>query len=376
MKELKRLLVVSERYPVPGEPVFTFVDELLVQLDALGVEIQVISPRSVSRALLRGTGRAGRVWRRETERGGFWVRQNGYLTTGRLFPGFNRRQYRRAVAREIGRIDFVPDACYAHFWHSALAAALAMPNGPKVFVACGESSLKSVFADEVKGILPRLGGVISVSGQNREGCIRQYGVPEEMIRVLPNGVNGQVFRPLAPDQRQARRRELGIAPDEMAVAFVGWFNQRKGVKRLEQALKGLDRVKALYVGSGELTPQGDNVAFCARVEHDQLPLYLGAADVFVLPTLAEGCCNAIVEAMACGLPIISSQGAFNDDLLHPGDSLRVDPQDVCAIRQAVKTLRDDPDRRRHMGERALAFAQELNVAQRARKIKAFIEERG
>ena len=376
MRELKRLLVVSERYPVPGEPVFTFVDELLVQLDALGVEIQVISPRSISRALVRGAGRGGRLWRRQTGGGGFWVRQPAYLTTGRLCPGFNRAQYRRAVAREIGRLDFAPDACYAHFWHSGLAAALALPGGPKVFVACGESSLKPVFAGEVRGILPRLGGVISVSGQNRAGCVSQYGVPESMIQVLPNGVNGQLFRPLDASQRLARRRELGIAPDEMAVAFVGWFNQRKGVKRLEQALQGLDGVKALYVGSGDLAPQGENIAFCGRVEHDQLPLYLGAADVFVLPTLAEGCCNAIVEAMACGLPVISSQGAFNDDLLHPDDSLRVDTQDVSQIRQAIVALRDDPQRRRRMGERALAFAQGLDVGQRARKVKAFMEERG
>ena len=51
MRELKRLLVVSERYPTPGDPVFTFVDELLVQLDALGVEIQVVSPRSETRTV-------------------------------------------------------------------------------------------------------------------------------------------------------------------------------------------------------------------------------------------------------------------------------------------------------------------------------------
>lgn len=375
MRELKRLLVVSERYPTPGDPVFTFVDELLVQLDALGVEIQVVSPRSETRTVVRGAARQAHVWRRETPRGGFWVRQPAYLTLGHMLPWLGRRLYRRAVAREIRGMDFAPDACYAHFWRSALAAARALPKGPKVFVGCGESALKTVFAGEAKAMLPRIGGVVSVSGKNKADCQALYGVPEDMIQVLPNGVDGGTFHPLSPQQRQAQRQRLGIGPEELAVIFVGWFNQRKGVKRVEAALQGLEGVKALYIGSGDMTPEGDNIAFCGRVEHDQMPLYLGAADVFVLPTLAEGCCNAIVEAMACGLPVISSQGSFNDGLLHPQDSIRVDPQDVEAIRRAVTALRDDPARRLEMGRQALGFAQGLDVNQRARKIKAFIESR-
>ncbi len=375
MKELKKLLVVSERYPTPGDPVFPFVDELLAQLDALGVEIQVVSPRSGSRTVVRGAARQAHVWRRDTPRGGFWVRQPVYFTLGHKAPWLGRNLYRWAVGREIGRMDFAPDACYAHFWRSALAAAWALPKGPKVFVGCGESVLKTVFTDQAKAMLPRIGGVISVSGKNKADCHTLYGVPEEKITVLPNGVNGEAFHPLPPQQRQAQRRKLGIGPEELAVVFVGWFNQRKGVKRVEAALRGLEGVKALYVGSGDMTPQGDNIAFCGRVEHDQMPLYLGAADVFLLPTLAEGCCNAIVEAMACGLPVISSQGSFNDGLLHPQDSIRVDPQDVEAIRRAVTALRDDPKRRLDMGRQALAFAQGLDVNQRAKKIKAFIEER-
>jgi teichuronic acid biosynthesis glycosyltransferase TuaC len=376
-KELKKLVVISERYPTAGDPVFTFVDNLLVQLKGLGVDIRVISPQSASRRLIRGGVQRPGKWERQTEKGSFTVHQPFYVSTGTLLPGLNHRLYVRAVKHEMRAIiegGFLPDAGYAHFWRSGIAGAAALPEGLKVFVACGESEVKPELEQGARAMLPKLGGVISVSSKNREDCIRMYGVSPERIAVLPNGVS-PIFCPPDPGERLRTREDLGILEDELAVIFVGWFNERKGVKRLEAALKGLDGVKALYVGSGPMPPQGDNIAFSGQVEHDQLPKLLGAADVFVLPTLAEGCCNAIVEAMACGLPVISSLGAFNDDLLHEDDSIRVDPMDVQAIRSAVLRLKEDGELRVEMGARALAFARDLDVGRRAARIKAFIQER-
>lgn len=376
-RELKKLVVISERYPTAGDPVFTFVDDLMVQLKGLGVDIRVISPQSVSWRLIRGGVYRPRKWERETEKGSFTVYQPLYFSAGTLLPGLNHKLYIRAVKRgmrEIIKSGFMPDAGYAHFWRSGIAGAAALPEGLKIFVACGESVLKTKLSRQARSMLPKLGGVVSVSSKNQEDCIRIYGVFPEHITVLPNGVS-PIFCPPDPQERLRTRERLGIREDELAVIFVGWFNERKGVKRLEAALKGLDGIKVLYAGSGPMSPRGVNIAFCGRVEHEQLPELLGAADVFVLPTLAEGCCNAIVEAMACGLPVISSLGAFNDDLLHEDDSIRVDPTDAEAIRGAVLRLKEDPELRREMGARALAFARGLDVGRRAERIKAFIEER-
>ena len=99
---------------------------------------------------------------------------------------------------------------------------------------------------------------------------------------------------------------------------------------------------------------------------------LSACDVFVLPTLREGCCNAIIEAMACGLPIVSSDRAFNDDLLTDELSIRVDPMDVDAIRDAIIELRDNPTKREQMGVAALERAKLFDVNDRAKRILQFM----
>ena len=87
--------------------------------------------------------------------------------------------------------------------------------------------------------------------------------------------------------------------------------------------------------------------------HEEVPLYLNAADVFVLPTLHEGCCNAVVEAMACGLPVISSDLPFNWDVLNKGNSIMVNPNSINEIRDAIVEMRDNNVKRMQLSQGAL-----------------------
>lgn len=79
--------------------------------------------------------------------------------------------------------------------------------------------------------------------------------------------------------------------------------------------------------------------------------------------------------MACGLPIISSIGEFNDDLLDDSMSIRVDPLDVPAIRRAIIKLRDHPERRANMAEAAQKRSRAFDVNERAHRMLAFMQER-
>lgn len=109
------------------------------------------------------------------------------------------------------------------------------------------------------------------------------------------------------------------------MAFVGHFNERKGSLRLSEALKEIKDIKSIFIGRGPEVPDCPGILYCGSVKHNKVPEYLNASDVFVLPTLTEGCCNAIIEAMARGLPIVSSNLTCNDGILNESNSIRINP---------------------------------------------------
>lgn len=115
--------------------------------------------------------------------------------------------------------------------------------------------------------------------------------------------------------------------------------------------------------------------FSGALDHGEIPRYLAAADAFALPTLNEGCCNAIVEALAMGLPVVSSDRPFNDGLLTEENSIRVDPTDPRAVAVAISRLRDDPALRTRLAEGARRTGEALAIGARAAGILRFMEER-
>ena len=171
MTSLQNLIVVSERYPTPKEPVFTFVDELVCALCDRGVSVTVVSPQSLTRILARSGSVMPRKWQRNMPSGrAFSVVQPWYLSFGIFSKKFNQNAYRHAVRRALARLP-KPDAYYGHFFHSGIAAGLAIGNAP-LFIACGESNVRANYHSDVEKIRPALRGVISVSSKNTLDCIR------------------------------------------------------------------------------------------------------------------------------------------------------------------------------------------------------------
>ena len=111
------------------------------------------------------------------------------------------------------------------------------------------------------------------------------------------------------------------------------------------------------------------------MDHTDVPQYLFAADCFCLPTLNEGCSNAIVEALACGLPVVSSNLPFNEDILDDTNSILVDPMNVEEIASALKKIKENKTYRDKLSEGALLKASELRIDVRAEKIIEFITKK-
>ena len=192
--------------------------------------------------------------------------------------------------------------------------------------------------------------------------------------MFPNGANLQLFKPL---DKKTCRKQIGLKDDDFLLITVGEFSERKGQNRIIKAVDSLSnpRMKTCFIGSGDSIVERDFIFYKGRVKHDDLPVYLNAADVFVLPTLREGCCNAIVEALACGLPVISSDRSFNYDILDETNSIMIDPEDANQIAVAIKLLKEDKNKRDVLAKGALDKAMSLSIDQRAANILSFIEEK-
>ena len=129
------------------------------------------------------------------------------------------------------------------------------------------------------------------------------------------------------------------------------------------------------MGVGDERPNCKNILHCGRVNNAELCDYLNAADVFVLPTQAEGCSNAIVEAVASGLPVISSDLPFNYDILDETCSILIDPNDEDAIASAIRKIKDDKQLRKRLEEGTKLKAESLSLEVRVDKIQRFINSR-
>ena len=288
------------------------------------------------------------------------------------------RLFKRAVFRAMKHINTMFDCVYGHFFlHGGLAAIKAgRILGVPSFFAYGECDFQSQVKDKYG--IPRpeeiegLKGIVSVSQKNTQE-LKSLGIVDDIpIITAPNSVDLSMFCL----QSQSRcRKKFNLPEDKFIVGFVGGFIERKGDKRLLEAINKTDGAYGVFAGRGDTPPTGSKVLFCHALDHNQIPEFLNACDVFCLPTLSEGSCNAIVEAMACGLPVISSDLPFNDDILDDTCSIRIDPNNIEQIADAVRTLKNDVHLRKELSDGALKKSQQLEIGVRAKKILEFMADK-
>ncbi|MBK1674787.1 MULTISPECIES: glycosyltransferase [Ectothiorhodospira] len=384
---VRHLVIVCSNYPAPWAPTNgTFVQQLVHAVARQGVRCSVIHPVPIHEAI-----RQVRFHERETLDVGNGIvvevfrpryisvsAREGFAFMGRLSPSFvTLNRFTAAVRRVISHEGLKPDAIYGHFLYLSGAAAIRVGEelGIDAFPGVGEGEMWTVRQfgwEHARRFLPKATAFIANSTALKRILVSELYLSSALIEVFPNGTDLNSFY---PRDRAIARERFGLPKDQFLVGAVGNFLEKKGIVRVGQAIDGLEGVAGVFAGSGPVPPQASNTAFCGRVPHNQLPDLLSACDVFALPTVIEGSCNALIEAMACGLPIISSIGEFNDDVLDETMSIRIDPWDVSALRGAIMSLRDDPQRRKAMADAAVRRSREFDVDQRARRILNFMGAR-
>jgi len=213
--------------------------------------------------------------------------------------------------------------------------------------------------------LLRRADTIICEGEPFAQSLEKMGFPENRIRVLPNGVDLDAF---SPQDRAAARQTLGLPPDPLTIVTVGSLSPHKGQEYLIRSLPEIPRSGLMFrlylIGDGEYRPQlqslvdelklNDYVTFAGTKKTDEVPLWLNAADIFVQPSLSEGNPNAVLEAMACGLPIVATRTGGLPQMIEDGvDGILIAPASAGDLARQIIALMQEPDRRKKLGANGL-----------------------
>ena len=189
-------------------------------------------------------------------------------------------------------------------------------------------------------------GIITTSKTNFEYVEKNYS-PSCPHVLIPNYVETEVFRP------------MNVAKRKGSLCFVGRLVREKNLTTLLEALKGLPYMLSI-IGSGKQLEEleevargnGEKVNFLGNVPNHELPRVLNQHELFVLPSLWEGLPKVLLEAMACGLPVIGTKTDGAKEVIEHGRNGILCNTDSGSIRDAIITLSQDEELKRKLGENA------------------------
>jgi len=223
---------------------------------------------------------------------------------------------------------------------------------------------------------PGLRAVICNSRMVQQDILRRFAIKPEKLHLIYNGIDPVRFHPRLKQHRAAIRRLYGIPDDTPVFLFVGSGWERKGLAAAIRAVAQVPRAQLLVVGRDKKQScfqrmattlhAADRIHF-AGVQAD-VGQYLGAADAFLLPPLYDPFPNAILEAMAAGLPVITSTTCGAAEVIQAGEHGYVcDALDQAALTEAISRLADQT-LAAEMGKRARAVIEPFTVLRMEREL--------
>jgi glycosyltransferase involved in cell wall biosynthesis len=206
---------------------------------------------------------------------------------------------------------------------------------------------------------------VIIFSEQQKALLIDYGVPEGIVEVIPNGVDVRKYSPGSP-----RRREEGRP---LVIGYLGRLDPEKNVESLLRAVQDADlsaNWHALIIGAGaerrrlQRRFKDERVTFTGQVSDEQRRIeLLQGLDIFVLPSSVEGLSLSLLEAMACGIPCVATDVGGDGEALR-GAGLLIDPRQIePQLQLAIRTLADFPDFRSELGRKVRQRAVErFNLA--------------
>lgn len=194
------------------------------------------------------------------------------------------------------------------------------------------------------------------------------GADFSKISIMPKGVDMNLFRPMSKTET---RRKLGLPTDKTIILSVGWLIPRKNPHSFIKALlhysaEDRDKLFFVWVGEGPLRQKVEkeirqhqlesNVLLAGRCPPEAIPVWINAADIFLLVSFSEGMPNVLYESMACGAPVIASDVDGASEILeHMKTGILVSPFDYSRIARNILELANDKNLRDRLGRKGREY---------------------
>ena len=277
------------------------------------------------------------------------ARYFSYTTLPLLTRPINGRLCLRVVEQAVAA--FRPDLIL-NFWlyPDGLAAVLLGKRlGVPVIVEALGSDLRRIGDASTRfwtgRVLRDAARVLAVSEDLRHHALA-FGVPAGKTHVIRNACDSGIF---APADRAAARAALGLAQEDEILLYAGSLIRSKGLLELWGAFAGLARrrsaLRLVLVGEGPLAGRLKSMARAAGLEQrlrlagqcssQEVARWLAAVNVFCLPSHSEGMPNVVIEAIACGRPVVASNVGGVGELVNAENGILVPPRDVSALAAAL-----------------------------------------
>ncbi|MEW6003265.1 MAG: glycosyltransferase, partial [Nitrospirota bacterium] len=179
--------------------------------------------------------------------------------------------------------------------------------------------------------------------------IENLGMDWKKVIVIQNGVDRDKFS--VKENKNDTKKLLGLNQNKQYLIFVGQLQEVKGINNLIEALSILQKRKTLFfdtvlIGEGPLRYEitqlikekelTEKVYLRGNRPHDEIPLWMNAGDILCLPSLREGLPSVILEALACGLPVVATQVGGIPELISEDNGILVEPQNAAALANSIE----------------------------------------
>jgi len=289
------------------------------------------------------------------------------------------------------KIDF--DLIHAHFIYPSGYIGVKLKekyHKPLIITAHGGDVYYQPFKNSewlrmTKYILKQSDKITTTSTRNYEIITKQLGIPKEKVEIIRNVVNKKLF---FPTEKRVVRDRLSLSKNVKIILSIGNLLEIKGHNYLIEAMQNLapiyNNLLCIIVGKGDkskLQAQIERlgltkfVKIVGGIPHEEIPLWMNACDLFVLPSLDEGFPTVIAEAMACGIPVLTTPVGGIPDIIEDGITgfIMENNSPECIAKNIVRALTHPDLERIAKNERELV-EKEFTFEKICRKIQKILED--